>query len=91
MITLDPYITVVFPKPPLIAYKRQRHIGDIIIKFQVPTEQQQRQNLNGIEMCLICPICPFIKEAKGIKQDITTWKLKRQKTVQSENIAYMII
>ena len=42
-------------------------------------------------MCLICPICPFIKEAKGIKQDITTWKLKRQKTVQSENIAYMKI
>ena len=43
MITLDPYLKEVFPKPPLLAYKRQRNIGDIIIKSKVPKDKQQRQ------------------------------------------------
>ena len=66
---------------------------DIIIKSQVPKDKQQRQKRksNGMKKCLRCPICPFIKEAKTVRQDNTIWKLNRQITCQSENIVYMII
>ena len=36
MITLDPYLKEVFPKPPLLAFKRQRNIGESVIKSQIP-------------------------------------------------------
>ena len=93
MITLDPYLKEVFPKPPLLAFKRQRNIGDIIIKSQIPKQKPQRQKRksNGMKKCHRCPLCPFIKEEKVITQNNTRWKLNTQINCQSENVVYMII
>ena len=94
MITLDPYLSEVFPQPPLVAHKRQKNIRDFVIKAKVPKPNltKPKRILNGMKRCTkMCPICPYIKETKQMRDKNFTWKLNTKITCKSYNIVYMII
>ena len=57
MINLDPYLKEAFPEPPLLAYKRQKNIKDLVIKSKVPkiNLSKSKRNQNGMKKCLKCP------------------------------------
>ena len=94
MITQDKYLEDVFPKPPLVAFKRQQNIKDKIIKAKVPPVQGKypRRTKNGMKKCLksTCRACPYIDEKTKIKAKKFTWKITKEVNCRSKNIVYMI-
>ena len=74
MVCQDPYLSEVFPEPPLTAYKRQRNVRDHLIRAKVPSDPklhpQRRQR--GMKKCgKDCSACPFIREVKSLKMNNT--------------------
>ena len=67
MTNQDQLMKEVFPEPPLIAYKRQRNLGDSLIRAKVqPTPlRQSGRKLRGLTNCgKCCHACPYVKERK---------------------------
>ena len=67
MTNQDQLMKEVFPEPPLIAYKRQRNLGDSLIRAKVqPTPlRQSGRMLRGMTNCgKGCHACPYVKERK---------------------------
>ena len=93
MTRMDPHLKEVFPKPPMIAYKRQRNIRDFTVRAKVssPKRQYEKRILHGMKRCnKPCPACPFILEGKAIKSDTFTWKLRKNLNCESHNVIYLI-
>ena len=91
--TQDPYMKEVFENPPLVAYKRNQNLRDLLIKAKVPKKQRRPQrNLPGMYKCNNCPICPYIKTDKLIKAHSSDCKVELTKryTCQSKNLVYVI-
>ena len=93
MTTQDTYLAECFPEPPLIAYKRQRNIRDLLIKakvFPIPRAYPKRQ-INGMKKCgRQCVICSYIMEGNTIKTNQFSWKIKKNLNCLTHNIVYMI-
>ena len=56
----SPYIKEVFQEPPMVAYKRQTNISDIIIRVKVtpPPKNHPNRSINGMIICFkSCVIC----------------------------------
>ena len=69
MIATDPSLKEIFPKPPMVAYKRPPTIGDKLIRSKVPklmNRRSQRQ-IKGMKKCLNCVNCPYVIEGKVVK------------------------
>ena len=51
----------VFPKPPLVAYRRPRNLGDMLVRAKLPDRKPQRprREVTGKRKCQNCPICPL--------------------------------
>ena len=64
--TQDPLMKEIFPEPPLIAYKRQRNIGDKIIRAKVtPNIPYPKRNITGMKKCQKqCHVFLYIQERK---------------------------
>ena len=88
----DRYLGQVFHDPPLIAYKRQRNIGDFLIRAKVPTKPSTRpqRSQNGMKKCGKCVICPFILEGKYIQKDKAYWNIVTKADCQTRNLVYLI-
>ena len=91
MINQDEYLKEVFPEPPMVAYKRQKNLKDLLIKAKVATEQtrEQRSQL-GMKKCGNCKVCPYINEQKNISCNKRSWKINTKLNCQSENVIYII-
>ena len=93
MTKMDPHLKEVFPKPPMIAYKRQRNIRDFTVRAKVPPPKKtyEKRVLCGMKRCnKQCPACPFILEGKEIKSDTFTWKFRKALNCESQNVIYLI-
>ena len=92
MTSQDNLMKETFPEPPLIAYKRQRNIGDSIIRAKVsPDIPHQRRVLKGMKKCTKqCHACPYIQERKSVKHGKYTWSINDQVNCNSKNIIYLI-
>lgn len=92
--TRDQYMAEVFPKPPLIAYKRPKNLRDLLIKAKVPARQQQRpgRDKTGMKQCQKCPICPLVKTCKIIRSTSSnyTHEVKGRFNCQTSNICYLV-
>ena len=88
----DRYLGQVFKDPPLIAYKRQRNIGDFLIKAKVPTKPDTRphRNQNGMKKFGKCVICPFILEGKHIKKGTYNWNIVTKADCNTKNLVFLI-
>ena len=61
--TENPHMKSIFPKPPLVAYKRPMNIRDKLIRAKVPPPQTSRPKRikNGMAKCnKPCAICPYV-------------------------------
>jgi hypothetical protein len=93
----DPHMKEVFPKPPLVAYRKQKTTGNKIIRAKLPgpTTRAKRQ-IQGMRKCRRagreCPICPWVKEEKLAKATANCFKMDIQSGLdcQSRNILYLI-
>ena len=90
MVTQDGYLKKVFPAPPLIAFKRQQNIKDILIKAKVAEEQRNKRNLVGMKKCGNCVVCTYIKEGKSIKTINGDWKITKRVDCNTKNVIYLL-
>ena len=73
----DPHLAEAFPKPPLVAYKRQKTIRDKLIRSKVPAPipSRPKRKLMGMSKCQICPTCPYVKVGKVVSSTATKTKI----------------
>ena len=92
MVSQDKLMEETFPEPPLIAYKRQKNIGDFLIRAKVtPQVIHEKQKIRGMKKCgKACHSCPYIKERKNVKSGKFTWNILDQVDCLSENVIYLI-
>ena len=93
MKTSDPYLSEVFPNPPIVAYKRQKNIKNFLIRAKIPSKQKYnpKRNTNGMKKCgKSCPACPFISEGKFITLNKRRWEIHGHLTCETKNIVYLI-
>ena len=65
----DQHIAIVFPLPPLNAYRRPPNIRTKLIRPKIPENRAREQrNLPVMNKCQRnCAICPYIAQGKTIK------------------------
>ena len=71
MTTEDPRLKRVFPKPSVIAYKREKNLKDLLVRAKVSTKRSSKRTINGYSRCgrgmfNMCSTCALIPEY-GIK------------------------
>ena len=92
--TQDPRMKEIFPKPPLVAYKRPPNIKEKLIRAKVPkySEGRPKRNIVGMKRCQRCVICPYVKEGKVISATSNNFKVEINCSVncESENIIYLL-
>ena len=93
----NPYLKEVFPKPPLVAYRRKQTTGSKLIRAKLPGNISRNSRiLPGMYKCRKygkeCTICPWVKEGKiaistnaRYRKEITS-----HLSCQSRNILYII-
>lgn len=93
MTEMDPYLSEVFPQPPLIAFKRQKNIKDYTVRAKIPPvlPLRPRRVIPGMKKCQKqCHACPYVKEGKEVKNKYFTWKINKSVNCESSNIVYLI-
>ena len=94
MTTQYPHMTTIFPKPPLIAYKRPMNIRDKLIRAKVPPKTTRPKRIkSGMSKCnKPCSICPYVNQQKVVKSSVTnvTVQLSKHHTCNDRNIVYII-
>ena len=94
MAAQDQHLAEVFKQPPLIAYRRQRNLKDILIKSKVPPPipRYPQREVRGMAKCgKACPSCPFISTGSEIKMNQgNTWKITKKFTCETFNCVYLI-
>ena len=88
----DPYLKKIFPKPPMVAYRRQPNLKDKLIRAKVPeVASRPTRILKGMRKCnKPCPVCPFIQEGKFVKSTKSDQivEINASVTCQSKNVVY---
>ena len=81
-----------FPKPPMVAFKRQKNLRSFLIRAKVFPQQNRTQRfVKGMFTCMKqCINCPFINTEKKIKGPSFTWNITGHFTCDTNNIIYMI-
>ena len=72
MTAQDQHLANVFQQPPIIAYRRQRNLKDILIKSKVPPQisRYPHREVKGMSKCgKMCTACPFITTGSEVKID----------------------
>ena len=83
----------VFPKPPLVAYKRQKNIREKLIRAKVPPEfSRPKRKLPGMKKCRRCVYCPYIKTGDHIKATASDYnhQITQDVNCTTSNIIYLI-
>lgn len=86
----DKYLEEVFEEPPLIAYKRNKNLQEVLIRAKLNINKRQQRKLKGMKKCGKCIACCLIKEGRSIKSNETTWTLNREYDCNSKNVVYML-
>ena len=68
----DPYLKEIFPKPPMVAYRRTQSLKDLLIRAKLTKpNQRSSRHLKGMKKCLqpSCACCPFVSEGTKLKNN----------------------
>ena len=93
MSRLDPYLSKVYPDPPLMAYKRPQNIRDKLIRAKLAKPSARPQRFKpGMKKCgkSLCGSCPYIIEGSEIKHKNGTWKIVKEVNCETSNCIYLI-
>ena len=92
MTSRDTHLAEVFPRPPLIAFKRQQNLRQHIIRAKVQTQERQQRKVKGMKKCgKSCTGCPYIKEGKSLKINGVDWKINQTLNCKSYNVVYAVV
>ena len=88
----DPFFAQVFPKSPIIAYKKPKNLIELLIRAKIPDQiKVNKREIKGMKKCSkFCSMCPFVKEAKEISNANFTWQIRQKYNCESENVVYFI-
>ena len=73
-----------FPKPPMVAFKRQKNIRSFLIRAKVsPLQNRIQRFVKGMFPCMKqCINCPFINSEKKIKGPNFTWNITSEESLE---------
>ena len=95
MVSRNKYLSEVFPKPPLTAFKKQPNIRNLLIRANVARapERYPNRRQKGMKRCNRpnCTACPYINETKQIIINKEKWNINKQLDCNSYNVIYAII
>ena len=92
MIAQDNHLENVFKEAPLIAFKRQSNIREMLIKAKVAPKRgpREKRTLNGMKKCGKCLVCSYVIEGNEVKTANFTWKINKKVSCGDSNIVYLI-
>ena len=95
MVSQDQYLQEVFPSAPIVAYKRQKNIREVVIKAKVPPlNSRSRRVQNGFKKCNSpsCLTCPYAITGKLVKATATKYSVEVNRPVSCDtmNVIYLI-
>ena len=78
MIENDTYLAEVFPKPPLVAYRRPKNLKDFLIRAKLPSNNKRpTRKIPGMHTCKFnCDIFQFIIKGKTLKAHATNMQIE---------------
>ena len=93
-LTTNPHMKSIFPKPPLVAFKRPQNIRDKLIRARVPPPPSRPKRVkNGMFKCnKPCSLCPYVKVQKTVRSssnDICV-DLHKHHTCEDQNVCYIL-
>ena len=92
MSSQDSHLAGVFPRPPLLAYKKQPSLKDILVRAKLPPQNMQsKRKLKGMKKCYRnCHACPYINERNTVSINNFKWKINNHVNCETRNIIYLI-
>ena len=93
VMTQDPKLKEVFPDPPLIAYKRQKNLRQVLIRAKVPPESKRpKRELLGMRKCMKDVYCNYIMVGDYVRSTASSYKhqITTKVTCFTSNIIYLI-
>ena len=86
----DPKLREVFPRPPLIAYKRDANLRDCLVRAAVPKDRPSLPP--GTSPCGIkkCKTCQHIDPSRTIVGPKGSFSVKAAYNCQTENLVYVL-
>ena len=92
MVSRNTYLSEVFKRPPLTAYRRQPNLRSLLVKAKVPSERDHQRVIKGMKKCgKGCGSCPYIKETKNVKINNKNWFINKKMDCNTFNVIYAII
>ena len=90
----DPRMNEIFPKPPLVAYKRPKNIKDTLIRSKMPARGAVRpkRTQKGMHKCGACRTCQFVQTGKLVRAKATSEVVEINTNVscRDSNVVYLI-
>ena len=92
IIQSDPALLEIFPKPPLVAYKRDTNLGDHLVHSRLRSPSQDSSVL-GTRPCgdRKCWICPYVNPTTTIRGPKSVFTIHRSFNCQSTDVIYAVI
>ena len=95
-LTSDPYFSKIYPKPPMVAFKKLPNLKQQLIHTKIPQIQSrsQRRMKKGLKKCLKprCQVCPYLIENQTAKSRNSNSESNLDTTVNcdSTHVVYLI-
>ena len=96
-LTSDPEMRTAFPKPPMVAYKKQPNIGDKLLRAKVPSVPKRvpGRNLKGMKKCnaVRCVTCSYVLPGSTVKSPVNDYKVDINVAADcsTRNIVYCLV
>ena len=95
MVSNDNHLAEVFPKPPLVAFRRPKNIREMIIKAKVTSSITRASRTQvGLKKCtnVSCITCPYIIPGKVVKSHASNVRVEVNTAVtcNTPNVIYCI-
>jgi hypothetical protein len=91
MVAQDQYMSEVFPKPPITAFKRQSIIRNILIRAKVQSKSSENKRHFKIMIFFVkCAAHVLLLRREKNKGYNFTWNISKARNCESKNVVYAI-
>jgi hypothetical protein len=89
----DPDLAEIFPKPPLVAYKRDNNIRDQLVRAQFKEPSSNQPNTPGTSRCdrARCKTCPFIDGSDHLQFPSGTFNIHHKFDCKTTDLVYVLL
>ena len=89
----DPHLKEVFPLPPLVAYRRQKNLKQILVRAKIPSlPSRPKRKILGMKKCNKCVYCSYITTGDHVKATASNYhhQIIQEVNCTSSNVIYLI-